>query len=191
MAWVGAGLSLAGGLLSGGSAAGAGNAAGAGISAAAERAFEASKFRPVGMTTRFGSSGFTMSPEGYLTGANYSLSPELLALQDQIMGYTRQGLGDVGTIQNLGRGYLAQTPEQAASQWMQKQQALLQPSREKALADVRNNLFNTGREGLSVSQGGALSAANPELQAYYNALAQQDLGLASQAMQQEIGRAHV
>jgi hypothetical protein len=37
-------------------------------------AAEAAKFRPVGITTRFGSSNFQMSPEGYLTGAGYTVS---------------------------------------------------------------------------------------------------------------------
>lgn len=150
---------------------------------AARIAADAARFRPVGITSRFGTSNFQFDNNGYLTGAGYQLSPELQAMQDQIMGYTRQGLGDVGTLQALGRGYLAETPEQAAASWMQKQQALLQPSRDLQRAQIQQNLFNRGRGGLAVAQGGNLGAANPELQAYYNALAQQDLGLAAQAQQ--------
>jgi hypothetical protein len=51
-------------------------------------------------------------------------------------------------------------------------------------------LFGTGRGGLGVQTGTGTAPANPELQAYYNALAQQDLQLASQAdqaAQQRIG----
>ena len=51
-------------------------------------------------------------------------------------------------------------------------------------------MFNTGRGGLSVGATGArpsgacgLGASNPETEAYYNALAQQDAQLAAQAMQ--------
>jgi hypothetical protein len=51
-------------------------------------------------------------------------------------------------------------------------------------------MFQTGRGGLAVGATGArpdgsagLGAANPELEAYYNALAQQDAGLAANAMQ--------
>ena len=67
--------------------------AAANTSAAAQResarlAAEAAKFRPVGITTRFGSSNFQMSPEGYLTGAGYNVSPELKAYQDRLMGLT-------------------------------------------------------------------------------------------------------
>ena len=183
MSWVGGALSLAGGLLGGSSASGAAGDTSAAQLEAARQAAEAAKFRPVGITTRFGSSNFQMSPEGYLTGAGYTLSPELQAMQDQIMGYTRQGLTDIGTIQNLGRGYLAQTPQQAAQQWMSNQQALLAPSRDLQRSQIQQSLFNTGRGGLAVAQGGNLAAANPEMQAYYNALAQQDLGLAAQAQQ--------
>jgi hypothetical protein len=183
MSWIGAAINVAGGLLQGGSAGGAASDAGQAQLEAARLAAEAAKFRPVGITTRFGSSNFQMSPEGYLTGAGYTLSPELQAMQDQIMGYTRQGLTDIGTIQGLGRGYLAQTPEQAAQQWMSNQQALLAPSRDLQRSQIQQSLFNTGRGGLAVAQGGNLAAANPEMQAYYNALAQQDLGLAAQAQQ--------
>ena len=150
---------------------------------AAQMAAEAQKFRPVGITSRFGSSQFQMSPEGYLQSAGYQLSPELQAIQDYVMGQTRTSLGDTTSLLNLGRGYLAQTPEQAAADWMAKQQAVLAPSQEKALSGIRQNLFNTGRTGLAVAQGGDLGAANPELQAYYNALAQQNAQLAAQAQQ--------
>lgn len=150
---------------------------------AAQLAADAQKFRPVGVTTRFGSSNFQMSPEGYLQSAGYQLSPELQAIQDYVMGQTRTSLGDTTSLLNLGRGYLAQTPEQAAADWMAKQQAVLAPSQEKALSGIRQNLFNTGRTGLAVAQGGDLGAANPELQAYYNALAQQNAQLAAQAQQ--------
>lgn len=73
---------------------------------------------------------------------------------------------------------------------MQRQQDLLAPSRERQYAQLQNQLFNTGRGGLAVGATGirpgggeGLSAANPEMEAYYNALAQQDAALASQAQQ--------
>jgi hypothetical protein len=90
----------------------------------------------------------------------------------------------------LGQQYLAQSPQEAAQQFMSQQQNLLAPSRERQLSQLQNRMFNTGRQGLAVGatgerpDGGAgLGAANPELEAYYNALAQQDAGLAAQAMQ--------
>jgi hypothetical protein len=73
---------------------------------------------------------------------------------------------------------------------MAGQQNLLAPSRERQFAQLQNQMFQTGRGGLAVGATGArpdgsagLGAANPELEAYYNALAQQDAGLAANAMQ--------
>jgi hypothetical protein len=169
---------------------------------AARLAAEAAKFRPVGITTRFAGSNFQMSPEGYLTGAGYNLSPELKAYQDRIMGLTERGLGqaeagearlrpNIGAAQslfNLGSQYLLQTPEQTAQKYMEGQYNLLAPSRERSLAGLRNDQFQKGRLGLSVgatgerpSGGLGLSATNPEMEAYYNAMAQQDLQIAQQA----------
>lgn len=171
---------------------------------AARMAAEEARFRPVGVTTRFGQSQFTYGPDGRVSGAGYTLSPELKALQDRVMGLTGQGLTEAEAAQgryapltgaaqglfNLGAGYLAQTPEQAAAQYMQRQQDLLAPSRERQYAQLQNQLFQTGRGGLAVGATGArpsgaagLAAANPEMEAYYNALAQQDAALAAQAQQ--------
>jgi hypothetical protein len=90
----------------------------------------------------------------------------------------------------LGQQYLAQSPQQAAQQYMAGQQELLAPSRERQMAQLQNQLFQTGRGGLAVgatgarpSGAGGLGAASPELEAYYNAIAQQDAQLAAQATQ--------
>jgi hypothetical protein len=170
---------------------------------AARLAAEEARFRPVGVTTRFGQSNFTTDAAGRVSGAGYTLSPELKAYQDRIMGLTGQGLTEAEAAQgryapltgaasglfNLGAGYLAQSPEEAAAQYMQRQQDLLAPSRERQYAGLQNTLFNTGRGGLAVGGTGlrpgggvGLRAANPELEAYYNAIAQQDASLAAQAM---------
>ena len=55
-------------------------------------AAEAAKFRPVGVTTRYGASNFQFTPEGYLAGAGYTVSPELRAYQDRLQALTEQGL---------------------------------------------------------------------------------------------------
>jgi hypothetical protein len=61
--------------------------------------------------------------------------------------------------------------------------ALLRPGRELELANLQNKLQQQGRGGLSVAQGGALGATTPELQALYNARAQQEAQLAANAQQ--------
>jgi hypothetical protein len=61
--------------------------------------------------------------------------------------------------------------------------ALLQPSREVELANLQNRLQQQGRAGLSVAQGGTMGTTTPELQALYNARAQQEAILAANAQQ--------
>jgi hypothetical protein len=90
----------------------------------------------------------------------------------------------------LGQQYLAQSPEQVAAKYIQQQQDLLAPSRERQMAQLQNQLFQQGRGGLSVGATGmrpsgaaGLGATTPEMEAYYNAIAQQDAQLAAQAQQ--------
>lgn len=191
-------------------------------------------FRPVGVTTRFGTSQFTLgipgvnapnradyrsdkayqkalksynarlASEGRVTEAGYEVDPRLAAYQDRLQRIAEQGLTQAEAAQGqyaplgqaasslfgLGQQYLAQSPEDVAAQYLQRQQDLLAPARERQLAELRNQMFQTGRTGLAVGAtgqrpggGAGLGAANPELEAYYNALAQQDAALAAQAQQ--------
>lgn len=190
---VGSALGAIGGILGGNKAADAQRAQAENLRQSGQQAFDASRFRPVGITTRFGSSAFNVDPTtGALLGANYSLSPEYANIQDRLMAqaagqgmdFTGQGLQGAQSLFNLGQGYLAETPQQAAQNWMANQQALLAPSRAKAAAGLTQNLFNTGRGGVAVSQGTGMGAANTEQQALLNAQAQQDLQLAAEAQQQ-------
>lgn len=198
------GASLLGGSMQSRAAKGAAQESAKAQLEAARIAAEAAKFRPVGVTTRFGSSNFQFDPSGYLTGAGYTVSPELKAYQDRLQALTGGALTQAEMAQQqyaplqqsatglfgLGQQYLQQTPEQVASQYMRQQQDLLAPSRERQMAQLQNQLFQQGRGGLSVGATGArpsgaagLGATTPEMEAYYNALAQQDLQLASQAQQ--------
>ena len=197
MPWITGGAILAGSLLSGRSAANAAETSANAQLEAGRQAAEAAKFRPVGITTRFGSSNFQFDPQGYLTGAGYTVSPELQAYQNRLMGLAGQGLtqaeqaqaqyapltGAASGLFNLGQQYLAQSPEQVAADYMAKQQALLAPGRERESAALATRLQNTGRGGLAIAQGGGLQAANPEAAALANARAMQDLQLAAQANQ--------
>jgi hypothetical protein len=80
-------------------------------------------------------------------------------------------------------------PTAAAQQYLQQQQALLQPSREAQRSRIQSGLFATGRGGLGVQTGTGGAPASPEMQAYYNALAQQDAQLAAQST--DIARARL
>jgi hypothetical protein len=269
MPFIIAGAGLLGGFMQGKSAERAARTQAAAQERAAQLAAEEARFRPVGVTTRFGGSQFQYDPSGRVSGASYNVSPELQAYQDRLsalsggalnqaelaqqqyaplqtaaselfgMGqqYLNQpadqrlggianqylgaqpnfGFGDIGqrllaqgqdqqltdiarqqfapsagaqALTSLGQQYVSQSPQDVAARYMQQQQDLLAPSRERQMAQLQNQLFQTGRGGLSVgatgarpSGGAGLGASSPELEAYYNALAQQDVGLAAQAQQ--------
>ena len=159
---------------------------------------KAAQFKPVGMTTRFGSSQFVVDPTtGQLTSAGYTLSPEAKNAQDRFVKLAEAGLVQAEGAQKafaplqtgaeslfkLGQGYLAKTPEDVAKDYLASQMALLQPGRELELANLQNKLQQQGRGGLSVAQGGTYGATTPELQALYNARAQQEAILAANAQQ--------
>jgi hypothetical protein len=158
----------------------------------------AAQFRPIGMTTRFGSSQFVVDPvTGRLTSAGYTLSPEAKAAQDRFVKLAETGIQQAEGAQQafkplqtgaeslfkLGAGYLAEKPEDVAKNYLASQMALLKPGRELELANLQNRLQQQGRGGLSVAQGGTLGATTPELQALFNARAQQEAQLAANAQQ--------
>lgn len=159
---------------------------------AADQAAQAQQFRPIGVTTGFGSSQFTQGPYGP-ESATYELTPELKAIRDRMLtqagtynpeaiGQAAQPLmGGAQSLFGLGQQYLATSPQQAAADYLAQQRGLLEPSREAALTKVRGGLFGSGRAGLGVNTGTGNAPSNPELQAYYNALAQQEAQLAANA----------
>ena len=171
---------------------------------AAQNAAVAAAFRPIGMTTRFGTSEFTrgIDPETgmpFIESAGYTPAGDIAAIRDRLVATTpaliSQAEGIAGQLSplslasaglfNLGSQYLAQSPEEAAQRFVASQQRLLAPQREQQLSGIRNRLFQTGRQGLVTggSTETGMAASNPELQAYYNAMAQQDAQIAAQAEQ--------
>ena len=189
-------------------------------------------FRPVGTTTRFGTSNFQFDPTtGQLTGAGYGASDLAKGYQDTLAGLTSQGLlqgkqqqdlasqylaaqqgqpvsalgsqlmasqagqplteagladlrSTVGQpLSTLGQQYLGESPEAIRQRYVQQQTALLAPQQEQQLAGIRNQLFQTGRQGLATgaTSAGGLAATNPEMAAYYNSLANQQRQIAAGA----------
>lgn len=165
---------------------------------AARIAADAAKFRPVGVTTRFGASNFAVDPNtGYVTSASSTVAPDIAALRDRLIssaggfnydvsGMTNQFAPAAQKLFGLGSQYLAQSPQEVENQYIARTTAALAPQREQELSNIRNRLFQTGRTGLATggSTTSGMAAANPELAAYYNALAQQDLNIAQTAQQQ-------
>ena len=152
---------------------------------AAQLAAEEARFRPVGISTRFGQSQFQYGPEGRLSGASYTTSPEIQALQNRLstlygdsLGLAEQAVAPSQTLFGLGQQYLAQTPEQARNQYLQEQYAMLDPIRQREEARLGASVFGRGRAGLNIGDVG-----QPELAALANARRTQDLQLAAGAEQ--------
>jgi hypothetical protein len=132
-----------------------------------------------------------------LTSAGYTLDPQAKNAPDRFVALAEQGLQQAEGAQaqfaplqtgaqslfDLGNQYISQSPQSVAENYLKQQMALLQPGRETELANLQNKLQQQGRGGLSVSQGGSFGATTPELQALYNARAQQEAVLAANAQQ--------
>jgi hypothetical protein len=131
------GLTTAGGLLQQQTSREAAIAAQAMIDRETAAAKKSAQFRPVGMTSRFGTSQFGFDPvTGQLTTAGYTLSPEAKNAQDRLVKLAESGLQQAEGAQaqfaplqtaaqslyGLGQGYLnAQTDPrlaQIASQYL-------------------------------------------------------------------------
>jgi len=184
------GAGLLGSSIAGRSAEKAANASAQAQLQAAKIAAEEQRFRPVGISTRFGTSRFGFGPEGRLETAGYSASPEIQALQARLADLYGSSLGLAETapqtsqgLFNLGQQYLAQTPEQASRQYLQQQYALLDPMRAAEEQRLGASVFARGRAGLNIGGGG-----QPELAALAGARRTQDLQLAAQAEQEARNR---
>jgi len=179
-------------LLGGRAARSAANTAADAQREAAQLAAEEQRFRPVGMTTRFGTSQFGFDDNDRLTSAGYTASPEIQALQDRLSALYGQGLGYAeragaaaaplgGAAQglfNLGGQYLATSPEQARQQYLNEQYAMIDPVRQREEQRLAGSVFGRGGAGLNIGDMG-----QPELFALASARRGQDLQLAAQAEQ--------
>jgi hypothetical protein len=200
---ISAGAGLLGSRMAGKSAERAANTSAQAQLQAGREAASASAFRPIGLTTRFGSSNFAMGTDQYgnpiVTGAGYTPSGEITALQNRLSALYGDSLGQAEQAQalgapmgaagqrlfGLGEQYLAQSPEMARQQYIAEQQDLLRAPRMEEEQRLAASVFGRGRAGLNVG-----AAGQPELAALANARRQQDLALAAnaeQAAQQRLG----
>lgn len=165
--------------------------------AASQLAAEAAKFKPVGVTTNFGTSQFGYDNAGNLINAGYRLTPEMKAQQDALMAASGGMLGQFTGSQAatapmgaagqaamaLGNQYLGTDPAAQAKKYYDEQMALLQPTRERDYANLESRLASQGRLGLATGGTSTLGASNPEMEALMNAQRMQDLNLAAQSTQ--------
>lgn len=180
------------------------------LTQAGQTAADRGVFKPVTVSTSFGTPQYTYDSQGRLTGMSYEAAPWLQNLQTgqqnlagtylsaaQQAAQNQQGLqaanlafGGAGSLYGAANQALPTSYDvgQATQDYYKRMQQMVAPQREQQLATTRNNLFQRGRQGLAVgaTQAGGMLATNPEMAAYYNAVAQQDLGLANQAEQQAL-----
>jgi hypothetical protein len=194
-----AAAAIGGSIIAGESAKKAANTSAAAQRDAARIAADEQRFRPVGISSRFGTSQFGFDPKGRLESAGYAPSEEIRALQDRLSALYGTSLGQAEAAQaagvplgaagqglfGLGQQYLAETPAQARQQYIAEQQALLDPIRQQEEQRLASSVFGRGRAGLNIGAQG-----QPELAALANARRTQDLQLAAEAeraAQQRIG----
>jgi hypothetical protein len=145
---------------------------------ATRRAEQFATFKPVGVTTAFGQSNFGFDPTtGQLTSAGYTATPQVATQRERLFG--------------LGAEALPTTADTAAlqQQYLEQQRGLLAPSREQQLAQLRNRQYQRGTGGLATGGtvagyapgSSGLMQTNPEMAAYYNALAREDATLGANA----------
>lgn len=162
---------------------------------AARVSASAAAFRPVGITTRFGTSQYQMGTDQYgnpiVTGAGYTPSAEVQGLQERIasmygpsLGFAEQALPQAQRMFNLGAGYLAESPEAARNRVFQELQNIGATQRAEEEARLGASVFGRGRAGVNV--GGI----QPELYGLARAREEQrakDVLTARQLAQQDIG----
>lgn len=160
----------------------AGEAAAAQQSAAAKASAAAAQFRPVGMTTRFGSSQFTREIDPatgmpYISGASYTPSGELSALQNQLMSqYGNQfGFAQQQAMQAQPMAQGAQSLFGLAGQILPSQYNTAPSAQAQALAAQ----YQGAMQGLMPTS--YQTSASPEAQAYANQLQQIGAGYLAQS----------
>lgn len=162
---------------------------------AAQLSANVAAFRPVGITSRFGTSAFGYQDIGgvpRLSSASYTPSPEIANIREALLALAPTSLGylqgaaaateplttSAGRLFGLGEQYLAESPEAMRQRYYNEQQALLAPTRQQEEARLASSVFGRGRGGLNVGMIG-----QPELRSLAEARRMQDLQLAAQAEQ--------
>ncbi len=191
------GLQAVGGYLAGNAAQDAAKTSAQAQIEAARIAADAAKFKPVGVTTRFGQSQFIKDANGNVVSAGYNVTPDIKAMQDSLIGAAPGMLSQFTGSQaatapmgvgaqramSLGNQYLNTDPMAQAKKYYDDQQAIMATGRARDQAGALTGEFNRGTYGLATGATGMMGAANPRLEAMYNAQRQQDLQAAANATQ--------
>ena len=170
------GANILGGILSGNAAQDAAQTTANAQLEAARMAAEAAKFKPFGLVAtdpriKAQQAQIFDASQGMLN--QFTQSPQTTAP----MGTAAQ------RAMSLGNQYLATDPQAQAQKYYNDQQALMATQRARDQAGMLTGEFNRGTYGLATGATGQMGAANPRLEAMFNAQRQQDLGLAAAATQ--------
>lgn len=163
------GSSVIGGMMSGDAAEESANRQAQMSAEQAAKLEAAAKWKPTGTTNRYGSSAQTVDPAtGAMTAAQWNMSPEMKAYQDRLQA---------GANSALPTNFDPAAATQAQYQLLKNQQA---PGVERGYSGLLSNLMNKGTIGLrtggteGIGGSTAMQQSNPEMEAYMNAIAQQD-----------------
>lgn len=177
MTWGAVGGAVAGAVVTSYGANKAAKTANQGVEAqiAAERearaaGMEASKFRPVGFTSPYGTANYQVDAEGNLISAGFNLSDEM---QNR-----------AGTFGRLGQDVLSQLsidPMQVAQERTNRLTALLDPQRSLQTEQTFANLAAKGLTGVGADLGTGQNV-NPMMAGLQSNFAQQDLGIAAESL---------
>lgn len=168
-------VAVAGGLIGQNMASNAAGQAADQYTQAAQIAADASKFRPYGVTTGFGSSWFNPQTQQ----AGYQLDPALAAYRDANL----MGAAQVADQINLD-------PTSAAQGYYNQMQDMMAPRRAQEQTQLQQNLFGSGRLGMRLAGEGAGAGAGgmyqPDVLGYNKAQELANQNLAMQSRQQAL-----
>ena len=148
----------------------------AGTQETARAAAEAAAFRPVGVTSRFGSSGFQYDPQGRLTGAGYQVAPDIAAQREALLGLSG------GALTQAQQAQQSLAPAQQAAQSLFGLGGQFLPSSSSYSADPSTMAYGNQLRAL----GAQVTPQNYDTQAAAQQYIQQQQALLAPGREQQL-----
>jgi hypothetical protein len=148
----------------------------AGTQETARAAAEAAAFRPVGVTSRFGSSGFQYDPQGRLTGAGYQVAPDIAAQREALLGLSG------GALTQAQQAQQSLAPAQQAAQSLFGLGGQFLPSSSSYSADPSTMAYGNQLRAL----GAQVTPQNYDTQAAAQQYIQQQQSLLAPGREQQL-----
>ncbi len=148
----------------------------AGTQETARAAAEAAAFRPVGVTSRFGSSGFQYDPQGRLTSAGYQVAPDIAAQREALLGLSG------GALTQAQQAQQSLAPAQQAAQSLFGLGGQFLPSSSSYSADPSTMAYGNQLRAL----GAQVTPQNYDTQAAAQQYIQQQQALLAPGREQQL-----